>query len=312
MANRCPPCDCPQVLPLWLGTYGDMVTLILTFFILILSMVTFDAKKLTEAEGSMKGSMSLLSGGIKIEPDNTRIQQQADMTTEPESADEVKQIESEILDFKENIRVSLGPSNIVDDGSEGFILRFSGKLLFGQGETTLEGEEEILFLKRLALILQKMPPNLHADVIGYTDNSPIVPTAKYKDDMGLSALRALNVSKILIENKVNPKKLTSLGNGASRFVLPNTSEENRASNRRVEFRFYPDDRLLHKTQNILDRTIQQNYLNQQENQENNIESPTQEPNRQNDTIQNPMQTSQNKSNPQHNTMDSFVYLAREF
>ncbi len=69
--TRCPPCDCPQVLPLWLGTYGDMVTLILTFFILILSMVTFDAKKLTEAEGSMKGAMSLLSGGIKTEPDNT-------------------------------------------------------------------------------------------------------------------------------------------------------------------------------------------------------------------------------------------------
>ena len=67
--TRCPPCDCPQVLPLWLGTYGDMVTLILTFFILILSMVTFDAKKLTEAEGSMKGAMSLLSGGIKVEPE---------------------------------------------------------------------------------------------------------------------------------------------------------------------------------------------------------------------------------------------------
>ncbi|WP_416862988.1 flagellar motor protein MotB, partial [Helicobacter ganmani] len=178
--TRCPPCDCPQVLPLWLGTYGDMVTLILTFFILILSMVTFDAKKLTEAEGSMKGAMSLLSGGIKTEPDNTRIQQQADMTTEPESAEEVKKIESEILDFKENVRVSLGPSNIVDDGSEGFILRFSGKLLFEKGETTLYNEEEILFLKRLALILQKMPANLHADVIGYTDNSPITPTTKYK------------------------------------------------------------------------------------------------------------------------------------
>ena len=38
------------------------------------------------------------------------------------------------------VRVSLGPSNIVDDGSEGFILRFSGKLLFEKGETTLYNE----------------------------------------------------------------------------------------------------------------------------------------------------------------------------
>lgn len=268
MAKRCPPCDCPNVLPLWLGTYGDMVTLILTFFILILSMVTFDAKKLTEAEGSLKGALSLLSGGIKIEPDNTRIQQQADMTVEPETTDEVRLIESAILDFKENIKVSLGPSNIVDDGSDGFILRFSGKLLFSEGETTLYDADEFLFLRRLALILQRMPPTLHIDVIGYTDDRKITPTPKFKDDIGLSALRALGVERILLENNVDAKKITALGNGATHFVAPNTTEENRQKNRRVEFRFYPNDRHLQKTHNILEQIIQQKQL------ENN---PTQTP-----------------------------------
>lgn len=277
MAKRCPPCDCPKVMPLWLGTYGDMVTLILTFFILLLSMVTFDAKKLTEAEASLKGSLSLLSGGIKIEPDNTRIQQQADMTTDPETAEEVRLIESMILDFKESVKTSLGPSNIIDDGSEGFILRFNGKLLFERGETSLRNSDEILFLKRLALVLQKMPPHLHIDVIGYTDNSPIIPTQKYKDDMGLSALRALSVSRVLLENKVDPSKITSFGNGASNFILPNTSDENKQINRRVEFRFYPDDRHLHRVQNILERVIERKQLengtlqkkNTQESQEFN-------------------------------------------
>ena len=286
MGKRCPPCDCPKVMPLWLGTYGDMVTLILTFFILLLSMVTFDAKKLTEAEASLKGSLSLLSGGIKIEPDNTRIQQQADMTTDPETAEEVRLIESMILDFKESVKTSLGPSNIIDDGSEGFILRFNGKLLFERGETTLRNSDEILFLKRLALVLQKMPPHLHIDVIGYTDNSPIIPTQKYKDDMGLSALRALSVSRVLLENKVDPSKITSFGSGASNFVLPNTSDENQQINRRVEFRFYPDDRHLHRVQNILERvierkqlendTLQNNKKNTQESLENNA-TPLVEP-----------------------------------
>ena len=288
MGKRCPPCDCPKVMPLWLGTYGDMVTLILTFFILLLSMVTFDAKKLTEAEASLKGSLSLLSGGIKIEPDNTRIQQQADMTTDPETAEEVRLIESMILDFKESVKTSLGPSNIIDDGSEGFNLRFNGKLLFERGETTLRNSDEILFLKRLALVLQKMPPHLHIDVIGYTDNSPIIPTQKYKDDMGLSALRALSVSRVLLENKVDPSKITSFGSGASNFVLPNTSDENKQINRRVEFRFYPDDRHLHRVQNILERvierkqlendTLQNNKKNTQESLENNA-TPLVEPTR---------------------------------
>ncbi|MCI5633219.1 OmpA family protein [Helicobacter sp.] len=275
MGKRCPPCDCPKVMPLWLGTYGDMVTLILTFFILLLSMVTFDAKKLTEAEASLKGSLSLLSGGIKIEPDNTRIQQQADMTTDPETAEEVRLIESMILDFKESVKTSLGPSNIIDDGSEGFILRFNGKLLFERGETTLRNSDEILFLKRLALVLQKMPPHLHIDVIGYTDNSPIIPTQKYKDDMGLSALRALSVSRVLLENKVDPSKITSFGSGASNFVLPNTSDENKQINRRVEFRFYPDDRHLHRVQNILERVIERKQLENdilQNNKKNTQES----------------------------------------
>lgn len=265
MAKRCPPCDCPQVVPLWLGTYGDMVTLILTFFILLLSMVTFDSKKLVEAEGSIRGSLSLLTGGIKIEKSNNRIQQQADITTDPETTNEVKKIESEIMDFKENTRVSLGPSTIIDEGSKGFILRFNGKLLFDKNKTTLKNAEEKLFLKRMALILQKMPANMHLDVIGYTDDSQIIPTQKYQDNLGLSAMRALGVARVLIENGVNPQKITSLGNGATNFVLPNTTEENKAQNRRVEFRFYPNDRYLHKVQNILDKTIEQKNYEQKSN-----------------------------------------------
>lgn len=117
----------------------------------------------------------------------------------------------------------------------------------------------------MALILQKMPANIHLDVIGYTDDSQIIPTQKYQDNLGLSAMRALGVARVLIENGVNPQKITSLGNGATNFVLPNTTEENKAQNRRVEFRFYPNDRYLHKVQNILDKTIEQKNYEQKSN-----------------------------------------------
>lgn len=272
---RCPPCDCPQVLPLWLGTYGDMVTLILTFFILILSMVTFDAKKLNEAEGSLKGALSMLSGGIKIEPDNQRIQQQADITTDPETTEEVKKVESIILDFEQNIKSSLGPSNIIDDGIEGLILRFNGKLQFEPNQIAIVDGDELLFLKRLAQVLERMPPNMHIDVIGNTDDQPIQVTPKIPNAEALSAYRALEVTRHLISNGLNPQKLTSLGAGASRPIVPNTNEENRARNRRVEFRFYPDDKLSRQKQNVLQRVIdEQNNLRQEEAPSPNLQSPT--------------------------------------
>ncbi len=269
MAKRCPPCDCPQVMPLWLGTYGDMVTLILTFFILLLTMVTFDAKKLLEAEGSIRGSLGLLSGGIKTEESRNRILQQADITTDPETAEEIIRVRSEILEFKENTKVSLGPSTIQDDGKEGFIMRFHGRLLFDEEKTTLENAEEILFLKRLALILQKMPQAIHLDIIGYADNMEGKPNPKYQDSLGLSALRASSVARILIESQVNPQKITSLGGGATNFLLPNTTAENRAQNRRVEFHFYPQDRHLHKVQNVLDR-VKEQKLYEQSQKENSV------------------------------------------
>lgn len=253
---RCPSCDCPAVVPLWLGTYGDMVTLLLTFFILLLSMVTFDAKKLTEAEGSMKGSMSLLSGGIKIEPDNTRIQQQADITSDPETAEEVHLIESEVLDFQENVKVSLGPSNVKEDGREGFVLRFSGKLLFKPNEYEIILADDEQFLRRLAQVLAKMPAHLHIDIIGHTDSSEFEPSAKIKTQEALSAQRAASVARILINQGLNPNRLTTLGAGSSSPLVPNINEENKARNRRVEFRFYPLDRHLHKISNILERKIE--------------------------------------------------------
>ena len=63
--EKCPPCDCPQGVPLWLGTYGDMVTLILTFFILLLSMASFTNQKINQAIGSLEGSFYVFEKGLR-------------------------------------------------------------------------------------------------------------------------------------------------------------------------------------------------------------------------------------------------------
>jgi len=49
MASRKKGCDCPPPAPAWMATYSDLVTLLLTFFVLLMSMASFDNKRLVQA-----------------------------------------------------------------------------------------------------------------------------------------------------------------------------------------------------------------------------------------------------------------------
>ncbi|MBD3799001.1 MAG: flagellar motor protein MotB, partial [Epsilonproteobacteria bacterium] len=63
--KKCP--DCPECMPEWLAAFGDLMSLLLCFFVLLLSMSSMDAKKVSEAIGSLAGAMSVLEGGEKTE-----------------------------------------------------------------------------------------------------------------------------------------------------------------------------------------------------------------------------------------------------
>ena len=58
--KKCP--DCPKCLPGWLVQFGDLMSLLLCFFILLLSMATMDKKKVEEYFEIMRRSMGFLEG----------------------------------------------------------------------------------------------------------------------------------------------------------------------------------------------------------------------------------------------------------
>jgi len=58
--NKCPPC--PQGLPGWLSTFSDLMSLLLTFFVLLLSFANTDLIKYKEALGSIKDAF-----GVSVE-----------------------------------------------------------------------------------------------------------------------------------------------------------------------------------------------------------------------------------------------------
>jgi len=113
---------------------------------------------------------------------------------------------------------------------------------------TLRLSEEILFIPGAEQIL---PTGLNAlnqltelfviqhqhtiHIRGHTDNTPPPPGARFKDNWELSALRATNVLRHLLAQGIEPWRLTATGFGESEPLFPNTTENNRAKNRRIEF-----------------------------------------------------------------------------
>lgn len=75
-------------------------------------------------------------------------------------------------------------------------------------------------------------------VIGHSDNVPIR-SARFPSNWELSAARAVEVVKLLIENGVKPEMISAAGNAEFDPLIDNQTPENRATNRRVEIVFLP-------------------------------------------------------------------------
>ncbi len=168
--NKCPACDCPQGVPLWLGTYGDMVTLILTFFILLLSMATFDTQRIALAIGSLEGSLAVLEKGSQTQINPPAPIKATPMETEVEMDNVVNIFASLITDYNEVNRISNGPSVELEEAEKGVIIRIPDELLFESGSAVLTNSSGIALVKRLSMEFAKLPNAVLIKAIGHTDN----------------------------------------------------------------------------------------------------------------------------------------------
>lgn len=236
MAKKC-KCDCPAGLPLWIGTFGDLMSLLLTFFVLLLSMASFDAKKLSEAEAAMYGTLSILEGGSKLDESKDRFQQPAEITEEYETTDEVRLVKNVIIEYNEMQQTSRGPSAVLEEGDEGFTIHLPAKTLFESGSATIKDEDALLFLRRMTQVIAKLPSELMIHVSGHTDDLPPRSGSLYRDNWDLSAYRSVAVSRVLIGNGVDPTRISACGHGEYKPIATNATPEGREKNRRVDIQF---------------------------------------------------------------------------
>lgn len=263
--KKCP--DCPECMPEWLAAFGDLMSLLLCFFVLLLSMSSMDAKKVSEAIGSLAGAMSVLEGGVKTEISKQRIQESTPVEAQSETDESVNRMAEAVAEMNEMKEKGKGPSVSLEESQDGFVIQLPASLLFKEGSAKIEDQDALLFLKRIAMIVDELPNDVEVSVRGHTDDSTPGRNSPFRDNWELSTARAISVLEELMIDGIMPARLHAAGFAQYRPIASNATEEGREKNRRVELHFFGTkvDKKPIVENTILDRTGTAAPLNAAEN-----------------------------------------------
>jgi chemotaxis protein MotB len=231
-------------LPPWMGTFADMCTLLLTFFVLLLTFANMDVKKFQDMLGSVKnafgvqlqdvGKFQPVLPEVKPQPTRTRMIQ----PTMPEPAIQDARDAAEAAAAADRVKdmvnaVGLGNAVEIKSGPRGVRMRVKGQLLFEPGAADVR-ESARKLLDNVAKVMNKF--NFYLTVEGHSDNQPIR-TTRFPSNWELSAARASSVLRTLVGMGVPPRRVSAVGYASNYPIASNSNEEGRNKNRRVEFVF---------------------------------------------------------------------------
>lgn len=267
--KKCPECPAGEK---WAVPTADFFSLLLALFIALYALASVNKEKVRalkeefvriydyapapeeispvlpmnpestdKSEQSSSGKMPISKGGAVLE--NT-----------PTVGEGQTEASSSITQNEDAQNVSVG-DGALDQIMDGVLLKLPATIPFRGSNSTIDDEEMHLFIKRVADIIKTLPATVDISVRGYTDNQPLPRGTQYRDNLELSGARAATVVRELIQNGVAADRLSSAGFGAGKPLAVNTTESNRAKNRRVEFyMFVSNDKKLdqQKQKSILD------------------------------------------------------------
>lgn len=239
--------------PAWMATFADMATLLMTFFVLLLSFANMDAQKFREMLGSVKdafgvqkkefgqyreSSSSILSSEIRQQIEEQMQAAEGQKAAQAagdgmqNAADAMMQME-QALSIIEALFDSLeGVAEVFMD-ENGITVRVEGGLMFASGSDQLRPEAAPV-MERVSALLGKYTFDLY--ILGHTDSVPIG-TSRFPSNWELSSARATATLRHLVAQGADPKRLVAVGFADSRPIDRNDSPEGRERNRRVEFLF---------------------------------------------------------------------------
>ena len=236
---KCKCEECEICLPAWLAAFGDLMSLLLCFFVLLLSMATMDAVKVREAVGSFKGTLGILPGSELLEASKFFAMPQNQPVDGEESSEALDHLRDPVAEINQIFASMNQEIATIEESENGFTLRLPSSLLFEKEETSIKFADAFLFIKRVAMIIKKLPNAMEVSVRGHTDNIP-PSTNLYADNWELSSARAISVVKEFLKEGINRETIHAAGFSDTKPISSNITESGRMKNRRVEIFFFSD------------------------------------------------------------------------
>lgn len=261
----------PAGSPAWMATFADLMSLLMCFFVLLLSFAEMDVEKFKQIAGSMKMAFGVqnefeledipkgtsvvateFSPGQTSDTPIETIQQITDQTTDPSlrvGDGELDDAEAEEL-LQEKITALLAETEAdaeklkdmledetqtgkVDVESDGrtITVRIREQGSFPSGSATLN-TDFVPVMQRIRDALVEIPGTISIE--GHTDSTPLR-GGRYESNWGLSSSRALSVThELLRDGLLTDERMMVVGFADTRPFTFNDTIEGRASNRRVE------------------------------------------------------------------------------
>lgn len=223
-------------IPAWMATFADMVTLLLCFFVLLLSFTNQDITNFKKMMGSIQEAL-----GVQYEDKGALATPYAESSfKERRSVRENREIVELGARLKKHIRAKdLSSMARVSSDKSGVMLRFNNSAMFDKGSAELTQKSK----EALQVVIDGMKDkNFNLIIRGHTDGAN-VESKLYHSNWELSAARAARCLRYILDHSEIPaKRMKAVGYASAKPILPSTTEANKRTNRRVEFFYLPAGR----------------------------------------------------------------------
>jgi chemotaxis protein MotB len=253
----------------WAIPYGDLITLLLAFFVVMYSVSSVNEGKYRVLSDSLVAAfrnpprtlepiqvgqltrsqynsmdnpiqtttpidvelVAPLSDQEELDPAEETPEEAAERAAQAAAEEYIQKEISGLAVELEQAVIPLIDEELVDirEGAAWLEVEIKSSLLFASASATPVPEAQAV-LRRLAQILAPAPNRIHVE--GFTDDLPIN-TLVYPSNWELSAARAASVVRLFTEYGVDPVRMAAIGFGEERPVASNDTAEGRARNRRV-------------------------------------------------------------------------------